>query len=93
MITGIDHILLLCSSIEAGVATYETLLGRPADWRSTDSAGSSSAFFQLENLAVELIAPSGDGPMTQRLKQLLERDGPGLQSLVFASMVTPELNT
>lgn len=85
MIVGIDHIVLLCSSIDSGLANYERLLGRTADWRSSDAAGSASALFQLENLAVELMAPSGDGPLTPRLNELLDRDGPGLQSLVFAS--------
>lgn len=85
MIIGLDHIVLLCPSIDEGVAVYEALLGRTADWRSQDSAGAASAFFQLENTALELMAPSGGGPLARRLHVLLENDGPGLQSLVLAS--------
>lgn len=85
MIVGIDHIVLLCPSIETGTSTYETLLGRPADWTAHDPAGSSSAFFQLRHMAIELLAPKGDGPMASRLHELLTQDGPGLQTVVFAS--------
>lgn len=85
MIVGIDHIVLLCPSIDMGASVYETLLGRPADWTTHDDAGSASAFFQLEHMGIELLAPSGDGPMASRLKELLAQDGPGLQTLVFAS--------
>jgi catechol 2,3-dioxygenase-like lactoylglutathione lyase family enzyme len=85
MIVGLDHIVLLCPSIDEGIAVYETLLGREADWRSQDQGGGASAYFQLDNMALELVAPAGGGPLTRRLHALLERDGPGLQSIVFAS--------
>ncbi len=85
MIVGIDHIVLLCPSIEIGTSVYETLLGRPADWTTHDPAGSASAFFQLNHMAIELLAPQGDGPMAKRLHELLAQDGPGLQTVVFAS--------
>ncbi len=85
MIVGIDHIVLLCSSINIGTSVYETLLGRPADWSTQDDAGSASAFFQLEHMGIELLAPSGDGPMASRLNELLAQNGPGLQTVVYAS--------
>lgn len=85
MITNIDHLVLLCPSIDEGRATYETLLGRPADWMSVDADGISSVFFQLDGVALELIAPSGDSELAVRLKRRLEEQGPGLQSIVFAS--------
>jgi catechol 2,3-dioxygenase-like lactoylglutathione lyase family enzyme len=85
LITGIDHIVLLCPSIAEGQATYETLLGRAADWTSQDRSGSASALFQMGNIALELMAPLGDGPIAQRLRELLEKHGSGLQTLVFAS--------
>lgn len=90
MIVGIDHIVLLCPSIDIGTSVYETLLGRPADWTTQDDAGSASAFFQLEHMGIELLAPSGDGPMASRLGELLAQDGPGLQTLVFASNALEE---
>lgn len=85
MIVGIDHIVLLCPAIEIGISVYETLLGRPADWTTQDPAGSASAFFQLDHMGIELLAPSGRGPMATRLDELLAQDGAELQTLVFAS--------
>jgi catechol 2,3-dioxygenase-like lactoylglutathione lyase family enzyme len=85
LITGIDHIVLVCASLRESQAIYETLLGRTADWTSKDSAGSASAFFQLSNVALEIMAPQGDGPMAQRIRELLDQYGPGLQTLVLAS--------
>jgi len=85
MIVGIDHVVLLCPSIETGTAVYETLFGRTADWRTRDPAGSAAAFFQLDHVGIELLAPSGKGPLADRLNELLAQYGPGLQSLVFAS--------
>jgi catechol 2,3-dioxygenase-like lactoylglutathione lyase family enzyme len=85
MITDIDHLVLLCPSIEEGRAAYETLFGREADWMSVDSDGISSVFFQLDGIALELIAPIGDSELAARLKQRLREQGPGLQSIVFAS--------
>lgn len=85
MITGLDHIVLLCPSIDEAEAAYSSLLNRDADWRSKDSLGSASVFFQMETMALELIAPSGAGPMSRRLHTLLDTEGAGLQSIVFSS--------
>ncbi|MEZ5939321.1 MAG: VOC family protein [Hyphomonadaceae bacterium] len=83
MLTGLDHIVILCPSIEEGEAAYVAILGREPDWRSNDPAGAASVIFQLENMALEIMAPSGGGPLARRLHILMEQDGPGLQSLVF----------
>jgi catechol 2,3-dioxygenase-like lactoylglutathione lyase family enzyme len=85
MITSLDHIVILCPSIEEGITTYQTLLGREPDWRSTDAEGIASVYFQLSGMAIELIAPHGDGPLALKLRARLAQQGPGLQSIVFAS--------
>jgi catechol 2,3-dioxygenase-like lactoylglutathione lyase family enzyme len=85
MITDIDHLVLLCPSIEEGRVAYETLFGRNADWMTIGSEGISSVFFQLDGIALELIAPVGDSELAARLKRRLREQGPGLQSIVFAS--------
>jgi catechol 2,3-dioxygenase-like lactoylglutathione lyase family enzyme len=85
MITGLDHLVVLCPSLERGARDYEILLGRPADWWSAEGAGMASALFQLDNMALELIAPHGDGELAERLHQRLTQNQGGIQSLVFAS--------
>jgi catechol 2,3-dioxygenase-like lactoylglutathione lyase family enzyme len=85
MITAIDHIVFLCPTIEEGVQTYRRLLGREADWQSVDSSGIASAYFQLDDIALELIAPHGQSATALKLRDRLRDQGAGLQSIVFGS--------
>ena len=85
MITGLDHVLIVCTAIDEGEHTYSALLGRDPDWRSTDPGGSSTVIFQLENTALEIMAPHGGGPLARRLHSMIEQDGAGLKSLIFSS--------
>ncbi|MEM7768148.1 MAG: VOC family protein [Pseudomonadota bacterium] len=91
MITGLDHFVLICPDIEAGVAAYETIMGRAADWRSVnDDDGTETALFRVGNTALELMAPAGgrpgrDGPVGKRLRDILDSTGPGLASIAFAT--------
>ncbi|MFN4024646.1 MAG: VOC family protein [Hyphomonas sp.] len=85
MITGLDHLVLICPEITSGVAVYEKLLGRKADWRAPVEGGGASALFRLGNTSLELLAPAGEGPLASRLGELIEANGPGLTTLAFAS--------
>ena len=59
MITGLDHVVVALNDIEAGVATYQVLLGRAPSWRSRGE-GSQTVLFTLDNMSLELMAPSGE---------------------------------
>lgn len=85
MITGLDHVLIVCPSIDDGENAYSALLGREPDWRSTDPGGSATVVYQLENTALEIMSPSGGGPLARRLHAMIEQDGVGLKTLVFGS--------
>ena len=52
MITGLDHVLLVCPSIDDAENTYTNLLGREPDWRSHDAGGQNTVIYQLENTAL-----------------------------------------
>jgi catechol 2,3-dioxygenase-like lactoylglutathione lyase family enzyme len=93
MITGLDHTVLICPSIDQGEAAYTRLLGREPDWHAQDAAGSASVMYQLENTALELMAPTGAGPIARRLHALLDSEGPGPKSLVFSSRDIAETRT
>ena len=67
MITGLDHVLIVCPSIDDGEVAYSKLLGREPDWRSHDPGGSATVIFQLENPALEIMSPTGGGPLARRL--------------------------
>jgi catechol 2,3-dioxygenase-like lactoylglutathione lyase family enzyme len=82
MITGLDHIVLLARDIAPAVAAYETLLSRKVAWR-TAGDGVETAIFTLANMSLEIMAPSGDGPMAERVRARLDAEGEGLASLCF----------
>ncbi len=83
MIKALDHVVIAVRESSAGVRAYEALLGRAPSWLSAPEGGAESAMFGLDNVAVELIAPSGDGPVGRRLCALLAAQGEGLASLAF----------
>jgi len=85
MINGLDHVLIVCSSIDDGEQAYSALLGREPDWRSHDAGGTATVIFQLENTALEIMAPTGGGPLARRLHAMIDQDGPGIKSLIFAT--------
>jgi catechol 2,3-dioxygenase-like lactoylglutathione lyase family enzyme len=83
MIRSLDHVVIAVRGLAAGVRAYEALLGRAPSWRAAAAGGVESAMFGLANVAVELIAPAGDGPVGERLRGLLDASGEGLASLAF----------
>lgn len=82
MITGLDHAVVLVRDIEAGVAGYQTLLGRAPAWRA-QSNGAATAIFVLDNTSLELMAPAGEGEAADRVRAALDKQGEGLASLAF----------
>lgn len=82
MITAIDHLVVLVSDLPAAVATYETLLARAPAWRGGDD-GSDNVLFTLDNMSLELMAPSGSGQAAERLRTLIKLQGEGIASLCF----------
>jgi len=85
MIIGLDHIVIAVRDLGAAVRAYETVLGRAPSWRAeAQGGGAEVAAFGLANVAVELLAPSGEGAMAERLRAVLHAEGEGLASLAFA---------
>ncbi len=82
MITGLDHVVILVSDIETGAATYQTLLARLPAWRS-QSDGADSVLFTLDNVSVELLAPTGAGVAADRICAAISAHSEGLASLCF----------
>lgn len=85
IIHGLDHVVIAVRDLDAGAAAYQTLLGGVPTWRAeAQGGGAETVTFGLANMAVELIAPSGEGPVAARLRAVLDAQGEGLASLVFA---------
>lgn len=83
MITGFDHVVIAVRELAPAVRAYETLLG-PSAGAPIEGDGVAKAIITIGNIAVELIAPAGDGEGGQRLRAAMEDGGEGLKSLVFA---------
>ncbi|PZA09414.1 glyoxalase [Rhodopseudomonas palustris] len=82
MISAIDHLVVLVSDLNEAVATYQTLFARAPAWRGGDD-GSDNVLFTLDNMSLELMAPSGSGPTAERLRTLIKLQGEGIASLCF----------
>ena len=82
MITGLDHVVVLTSDIEAGATAYQRLLGCAPSFRYRGD-GAARALFTLDNTMLELTAPDGDGEAGKRISAVLAEQGEGLASLCF----------
>jgi len=82
MITGLDHVVALVADIAAAKAAYQTLLARAPSWQNSGE-GADRVLFTLDNMSLELMAPSGFTPAADRMRALLnDREGM-LASLCF----------
>ena len=82
MICGLDHLVVLIDDIAAGAKAYESLFGRSPSWRSQGD-GSEAALFTLDNMTLELMAPAGNSPTADRIRDVIRIWGEGLASICF----------
>jgi catechol 2,3-dioxygenase-like lactoylglutathione lyase family enzyme len=82
VIIGLDHIVVLVGDIKSASATYETLLARAPAWQNSGD-GADRVLFTLENMTLELMAPSGFSVAADRIRGVIKLWGEGLASLCF----------
>jgi len=82
MITGLDHVVALVRDIGAAKAAYRTLLGREPAWQNSGD-GTDRVLFTLDNMTIELMAPSGFSVAADRMRALLGDHEGMLASLCF----------
>jgi catechol 2,3-dioxygenase-like lactoylglutathione lyase family enzyme len=82
VITGLDHVVVLVSDLAAAEAAYQTLFARQPSWRNSGD-GADRVLFTLDNMTLELMAPSGEGAPADRIRTVLAAQGEGLASLCF----------
>ncbi len=82
MIKALDHVALVVEDLNATVARYEALLGRSPNWHGADG-GAAHAWFQLSNMALDVIAATGPGYTGDRVKARLDERGEGIWALAF----------
>jgi catechol 2,3-dioxygenase-like lactoylglutathione lyase family enzyme len=82
VITGLDHVVILVRDIAAGEAAYKTLFARTPAWRNSGD-GADRALFTLDNMTLELMAPSGEAGNAERIRAVMAEQGEGLASICF----------
>jgi catechol 2,3-dioxygenase-like lactoylglutathione lyase family enzyme len=82
MITALDHIALAVHDFDVSTEAYQALIGRGAE-RTAPAGGARRAWFHLDNLSLEIIAPEGEGPAGDRVRAHLAQQGEGLLALAF----------
>lgn len=85
MIAGLDHIVVLVSDIGAAKTAYQTLLARAPAWQNSGE-GADRVLFTLDNMTIELMAPSGFSVTADRMRALLDDQEGVLASLCFRVM-------
>ena len=84
MITGIDHIALAVRDLDTAIDGYSRMLGLSPNWVGGDG-GARHAWFQLPNMALDVIAPHGEGAFGDLIRAHLEAHGEGMWALAFSS--------
>lgn len=84
MIVGLDHVALIVRDLDAAIDGYARLLGVTPEWIGR-GGGVCQAWFQFPNMALDLIAPEGEGPFADGVRAQLDASGEGLWALAFAS--------
>jgi catechol 2,3-dioxygenase-like lactoylglutathione lyase family enzyme len=83
VIEGLDHIAVAVKDLDRSASAFGALLGRRADWRE-EAAGARHAWFQLANVAIDLVQADGPGESGDRVRAQIAAHGEGLWGLAFA---------
>jgi catechol 2,3-dioxygenase-like lactoylglutathione lyase family enzyme len=84
MLSALDHVALVVRDLDSAAAQYQALLGRAPNWRGGDG-GAAHVWFQLPNMALDIIAPTGAGYTGDRVQARLDAGGEGIWALAFAT--------
>lgn len=84
MITAIDHVALAVRDLDPAVDGYRKLLGREPNWIGGDG-GARHAWFQFPNMALDIIAPHGEGAFGDRMRAHIEAKGEGIWAVAFTA--------
>jgi catechol 2,3-dioxygenase-like lactoylglutathione lyase family enzyme len=83
VIEALNHIAIAVRDLDRAASAFGALLGRRADWRE-EAAGARHTWFQLSNMAIDLVQPDGAGESGDRVRAQIEAHGEGLWGLAFA---------
>ncbi|HEY0648320.1 VOC family protein [Phenylobacterium sp.] len=84
MITGLDHIALVVRDLDVAVDGYTRLLGVTPNWIGR-GGGVRQAWFQFPNMALDVIAPEGEGAFADGVRAHLDAKGEGIWAVAFTA--------
>lgn len=82
MSPALDHVAVVVRDVDATTEAFARLLGLEPAWRGGDG-GARHAWFQLPDMALDVIAPDGEGAFGDRLRARLDSHGEGMWALAF----------
>lgn len=86
MISALDHVIVAVSDLAAATRHLRTLLGRGPSWRGSHPGyGTENTLFRVSNSYLELLAPTGVGPVADGIRARLDAEGEGLVGLAFGT--------
>jgi catechol 2,3-dioxygenase-like lactoylglutathione lyase family enzyme len=82
MITALDHVALAVQELDTAIDGYRRLLGLEPNWIGGDG-GARHAWFQISNMALDVITPHGEGAFGEVIRRHLGKHGEGVWALAF----------
>ena len=83
MITGLHHVAVVVRDLDAASAAYARLLGVAP--MPQDGGGAKRAWFWLDKVGLEVIAPDGEGASGDRVRARLDEAGEGQWLVAFTA--------
>ncbi len=83
MITGLHHVAIVVRDLDTAADGYRRLLG--VEPMAQDGGGAKRAWFWLDNMGLEVIAPDGDGAAGDRVRARLDDAGEGQWLVAFTA--------
>lgn len=90
MISGFDHTPIIVRDLDAAVARYTAMLGRAPSWIGRHD-GARRAWYQLSNIALEVVAADGDGATGDNIRLWLETRDEGPSAIGFSTPAFDEV--
>ena len=86
MISSVDHLIIAVKDLDQAINDYEKVLDVSPCWKGKHSAlGTRNALFNFENIYLELLSPSEEGPGSDFINSLLEEKGDHLAGIVLGT--------
>lgn len=84
MITALDHVALVVRDLDAAIDGYTRMLGVAPNWIGR-GGGVRQAWFQFPNMALDVIAPEGEGAFADGMRAHLDARGEGQWAVAFTA--------